>query len=235
MLGYYAERLNAVELNGSFYRTPPDSALQSWAASVPADFRFSLKAHRGLTYSGPAFDRLGLARQLAAHYAGLGPRRGPVLLQFPPTRRLDPDLLEGLLAVLPPPVAVEFRHDSWLQEDAYRVLRARRAALVVTDQEKWPRAPELGLGPYAYFRLRRDYGPSELAGWARRLRLAASRYQETYVFFRHEPEAPAWAERLLRLGGGGAARGSRSAPPAPSRATRAEPASARRRRPDRSA
>ncbi|HLQ62406.1 MAG TPA: DUF72 domain-containing protein [Candidatus Acidoferrales bacterium] len=215
MLAFYGERLNAVELNGSFYRTPAPETLEVWARSVPEGFRFCLKAHRGLTYSGPGFDRLGLARQLAGHYAGLGSRRGPLLLQFPPTRRLDPDLLEGLLAALPAPVAVEFRDSSWFAERAYQVLRWHGAALVVTDQEKWPRAPEPELGPLAYYRLRRDYTPAQLSAWARRLRAAAGRHDETYVFLKHEPEAPAWALRLLRPAAAGPARGSAPAPPAP--------------------
>ena len=42
MLGWYAERLNGVELNGSFYRTPPESTLLNWAAQTPAGFRFCM-------------------------------------------------------------------------------------------------------------------------------------------------------------------------------------------------
>src|SRR5438105_5315937 len=57
MLAYYAERLNGVELNGSFYRTPPPETLTKWGAQAPEGFRFCLKAHRGLTYSAPPSTR----------------------------------------------------------------------------------------------------------------------------------------------------------------------------------
>src|SRR5438270_11622666 len=86
MLEHYASRLGAVELNGSFYRTPQEAAFLTWA-KAPAGFRFCLKAHRALTYSADAFDRVGTARQVTERYGLLGERLGPVLLQFPPVRK----------------------------------------------------------------------------------------------------------------------------------------------------
>jgi len=100
MLAYYAERLNGVELNGSFYRTPPETTLQKWAADVPPDFRFCMKANRGLTYSAEAFDKIGLARIFTERIATLGVRLGPVLLQFPPVRQKNVALLDSLLSAL---------------------------------------------------------------------------------------------------------------------------------------
>src|SRR2546425_7534434 len=90
MLGFYAERLNGVELNGSFYRTPPATTLAGWAAHATDGFRFCFKAHRGLTYSGAAFDREGLARDVGRRLGELKGLLGPILVQFPPTRLADP-------------------------------------------------------------------------------------------------------------------------------------------------
>lgn len=199
MLAYYAERLNGVELNGSFYRTPPEKTLLAWAAATPAGFRFCMKANRGLTYSAEGFDRVGLAGILADRLAPLGARLGPILLQFPPTRQLNVALLDSLLAALVHPTAVEFRHESWLCEEAYRVIRERRGALVVTDEEKWPRAPQLDLGPIAYFRLRRGYTEGTFRPWIAAVRSAVASHEQVHVYFKHEPESPALARRLLRL------------------------------------
>src|SRR6266568_246656 len=69
MLAHYAGRLNGVELNGSFYRTPPASTLARWAADTAPGFRFCFKAQRGLTYSADGFDREGLARQVGQRLA----------------------------------------------------------------------------------------------------------------------------------------------------------------------
>jgi uncharacterized protein YecE (DUF72 family) len=197
MLAYYAERLNGVELNGSFYRTPPPATLAGWSGQAPPGFRFCFKAHRGLTYSGEAFDREGLAGEVGRRLAVLEDRLGPVLVQFPPTRPVDPGHLDGLLSALQVRAAVEFRDPSWFRDDVYGVLRAHNAALVVTDQDKWPAAPRLELSSFGYYRLRRDYEPAELERWRRELRSECQGREEVHVYFRHEPQAPAWALRML--------------------------------------
>ena len=198
MLAFYAERLNGVELNGSFYRTPPETALTKWVAQTPAGFRFCMKANRGLTYSAEGFDRVGLARILGERLAPLSERLGPILLQFPPTRQLNLSLLDSLLGALGRPAAIEFRHESWFNDLTYRVIRAHAGALVVTDEEKWPRAPLTDLGPVAYFRLRRGYTTSALRPWIAEVRSAAATHDEVHVYFKHDPEAPGLAQRLQR-------------------------------------
>jgi uncharacterized protein YecE (DUF72 family) len=198
MLEYYSERLNGVELNGSFYRTPPESTLVKWAAGTNPAFRFCMKAHRGLTYSADAFDRVGLARIIGERLAPLGEHLGPIMLQFPPARQRDLGLLDSLLGALGRPVAAEFRHESWFEDETYAVLRAHGAALVVTDEEKWPRAPLVSLGPIAYFRLRRGYSTESLAPWLDHLRAAAGAHDEVHVYFKHDPESPALAEGVLK-------------------------------------
>src|SRR5437879_6867453 len=97
MLGFYGERLNGVELNGSFYRTPPESTLLNWAVQTPPGFRFCMKANRGLTYSAEAFDKVGLARIFTKRIAILCDRRRPTLLQFPPTPERNVGLRHPLL------------------------------------------------------------------------------------------------------------------------------------------
>jgi uncharacterized protein YecE (DUF72 family) len=198
MLAFYAERLNGIELNGSFYRTPPETTLVKWAADTPAGFRFCMKGNRGLTYSAEGFDRVGLARILGERLAPLGDRLGPILLQFPPTRQLNVSLLDSLLGALGRPVAAEFRHESWFRDETYSVIRAHRGALVVTDEEKWPQAPLVDLGPVAYFRLRRGYTTSSLRPWIAKVSAAAASHDEVHVYFKHDPEAPGLAQRVLR-------------------------------------
>jgi uncharacterized protein YecE (DUF72 family) len=198
MLGFYANRLNGVELNGSFYRTPPASALAGWASETPPAFRFCMKANRGLTYSAQGFDRVGLARIFSERIATLGDRLGPVFLQFPPARKLDVGLLDSLLGALARPAAVEFRDTSWFSPDTYRVIRDHGGALVVTDEEKWPRAPTLELGSIAYFRLRRGYTQASLRPWVAEVMSALESHEQVHVYFKHDPEAPALAQRLLR-------------------------------------
>jgi uncharacterized protein YecE (DUF72 family) len=200
MLEYYASKLNGVELNGSFYRTPPEPTLLKWAAETAPSFRFCMKANRGLTYSAEAFDRVGLARIFTDRIAVLGARLGPVLLQFPPVRQKNIALLDSLLTALGRVAAVEFRHESWFDDETYRVLREHGGALVVTDEEKWPRAPLVDVSSVAYFRLRRGYPGASFRPWIAEVQSAVASHEEVHVYFRHEPESPALARRLLQLG-----------------------------------
>lgn len=197
MLAHYAERLNGVELNGTFYRAPAESALRGWSRA-PQGFLFCLKAHRALTYSAAAFPKEEVARDLARRLDALGDRLGPILLQFPPTKQADPGLLRMLLAALGRPVAAEFRHQSWFTAEVGEVLGDHGCCFAVTDDEKWPQAPG-GEHAFAYYRLRRDYGEGDLEPWAGRLRSDVAAGRDVHAYFKHEAEGPFRALELRRL------------------------------------
>jgi len=226
MLEHYASRLNGVELNGSFYRTPPATTLERWRDGTPAGFLFCMKANRGLTYSADAFDRVGLAHLFTERISTMGDRLGPVLLQFPPVRQRNLELLDGLLDALDRPAACEFRHASWFDDSVYEVIKRHGGAMVVTDEEKWPQAPLVELGPIAYFRLRRGYNARSLEKWIEVVRSAAASHRDVHVYFKHDPQAPRLAQRLRDALDRGVA-GSGPRRPRPSAAKRPAPAASR--------
>ena len=83
---------------------------------TPAEFRFALKMTKQVTHA----PELSYNRQLLAGFfsaaRSLGPKLGPILLQFPPSFRLDKiDQLRQFLSSLPLDLrfAVEVRHQSW--------------------------------------------------------------------------------------------------------------------------
>jgi uncharacterized protein YecE (DUF72 family) len=131
----------------------------------------------------------------------LGERAGPVLLQFPPTQKRNPELLELLLANLARPAAVEFRDPSWLDAEVYSLVERHAGAVVVTDQADWPLAD--AAGGFRYYRLRRDYEEAQLEPWIERLAAEALSGLEVYAFLRHSPRAPERALRLLAAGASG--------------------------------
>src|SRR4051794_334052 len=110
-LRLYAERLNAVELNATYYRLPSEEQFATWAAQVPTGFRFAVKLSRQVVEGG-RLDRLGT---FAERVAVLGERLGPLLVQLPEERPRDEGTLRLLLDSLPPEleVALEFKHPSW--------------------------------------------------------------------------------------------------------------------------
>ena len=139
-----------------------------------------------------------IASIFSKRLAPLGEHLGPILLQFPPARQLNVGLLDSLLGALARPAAVEFRHESWFGDETYRVIRAHQGALVVTDEEKWPRAPLIDLGPVAYFRLRRGYTSSSFRSWIAEVASAAASHDDVHVYLKHDPESPGLAQRLLK-------------------------------------
>jgi len=188
MLGFYAGKLGAVEINNTFYRMPNPSLLERWAAETPESFRFALKSPRQITHMRKLVDVGDAVTRLAEGARSLGGRLGPILFQLPPFMRKDLGVLGAFLSTLPAGLraAIEFRHASWLADDVYEVLRRHGAALCVADSEEFATPLEATAG-WGYLRLRRqDYDDAALRGWAERLK--GQRFDETFVFFKHEDE-----------------------------------------------
>ena len=202
MLRYYAERFPTVEINNTFYRMPDTTLLERWASEVPEGFAFTLKAPQRITHmkrlKGVAPDVAEFTRRAAV----LGDRLGMLLFQLPPSLRKDLPRLRDLLGALPPErqVAVEFRHDSWQDDEVYETLRARGAALCVVDDDEDGVSPFVCTSDCAYLRLRRtQYTESDLRAWADRIR--SQPLTRAYVYFKHEDEAlaPLFARQLDEL------------------------------------
>lgn len=212
MLARYAERLAAVELNNTFYRQPRPSAISSWLAATPAEFRFVVKAQRGgsMRAFGPAVDE-SLA-WLTAPYRLFGDRLGAVLLRVPHNIARNDERLGRFLTAWPRdlPLAVEMQHGSWAVDEVHALLREHGAALCATDLDD-AAEPDLRLtGRFIYLRLRRQvYTDADLARWADRLRPFLDAGAACFVFFRHDAHGTSAlrAERLVALaeeaGGGG--------------------------------
>ncbi len=201
MLAFYAGQLPTVEINNTFYRMPKASVLEGWAGKTPSDFRFVLKASRRITHQLKLQETKEATDYLFETAKTLGDRLGPVLFQLPPYLRKDTDTLSTFLATLPPdaPVAVEFRHASWLADDVYDILRGRNVALCLTQTDDVEKStPFVATADWGYLRLRRTaYDDATLVEWVARLH--DQPWREAYVFFKHEDEAhgPDYAKRLL--------------------------------------
>src|SRR5436309_2118414 len=114
MLRFYGERFRAVEINNTFYRMPKASVLEAWAAEVPTDFKFVLKASQRITHMQRLKDAGDSLSYLLKTAGVLKERLGPLLFQLPPNLKKDAPRLKGFLALLPPDrrLAFEFRHQS---------------------------------------------------------------------------------------------------------------------------
>ena len=141
----YAARLNAAEINTSFYRPHAIATYERWATAVPRGFRFAVKVPKVITHErGLTRAREPLGRFLD-EIAGLGARLGPLLVQLPPSHAFDArragrffELLRGRHAGA---VVCEPRHATWTSRAAEALLVKFRIARVAADP---PRAPGLG-------------------------------------------------------------------------------------------
>jgi uncharacterized protein YecE (DUF72 family) len=188
-LGHYAERVNAVELNNTFYRVPEEDQFDRWAAQVPDGFRFAVTMSRRLT----SFGRVEGVADFCRTARRLGGRLGPLRVKIPQAR--DDGFLRLLLDSLDPdvPVALDFRHESWDDPEVTARLDERE----VVRSGAWD-----GEAAFRYLRLREPaYDEAALAALARRIRPLVAAGVDVYAFFRHEdePTAPLFAERLRQL------------------------------------
>lgn len=131
MLYFYGQHFKSVEINNSFYRVPKPDVVKAWADQVPEQFRFSMKATRRITHQ----KRLKNVEEETEYFAGiasnLGDRLGAVLFQLPPYLKKEMDRLQVFVEQLPEgmPAAMEFRHDSWFDNEVRDCLNSRNIAL----------------------------------------------------------------------------------------------------------
>lgn len=178
LLARYAQSLNAVEINSSFYRPHQRKTYERWAASTPDGFRFAVKAPREITPARRLMDAVAPVERFLSEVAGLGDKLGPVLIQLPPSLRFEPDVAATFLGIwrgrFDGPTALEPRHASWFSAEADQLLVDHHVARVAADPAVVPEAAEPGgWSGFAYRRLHGSpklyasaYGEDYLAGVA---------------------------------------------------------------------
>lgn len=133
----YAQRLNAAEINTSFHRPHRTATYARWAESVPDDFRFAVKLPKAITHQARLVDCEELLVRFAGEVAGLGTKRGPLLVQLPPSFGYPGEAAERFFDTLDDvvggPAVVEPRHASWYVPEVDAMLAERRIARVVAD------------------------------------------------------------------------------------------------------
>lgn len=154
----YAGRFGAAEINSSFHRPHRLATYARWAASVPEDFRFSVKLPKAITHQARLVSCETALAEFAEQIAGLGAKRGPLLVQLPPSLAYLPEIAEpffdAVARTLGGAVALEARHPSWFTEEAEALLASRAIAGVAADPPPVPQAGRPRGNPgLAYFRL----------------------------------------------------------------------------------
>lgn len=193
-LTYYGERFATTEINNAFYRLPERSTFEAWAASVPDDFVFAVKASRYLTHVRRLREPAEPVSRLLERTAGLGAKLGPILLQLPPNLRIDLDALGAVLRSFPAgrKVAVEFRHESWFVPATRALLERHGSAWCLTDTDG-QKSPRWRTADWGYLRLHGGrasppscYGRTALRSWAEDLAALFPEPSALFVYFNND-------------------------------------------------
>jgi len=187
MLGFYASKFPAVEINNTFYRLPKENVLREWAAQVPETFTFAVKASQRITHHARLKEQAAdTVDFLLKNTAVLGDRLGPILFQLPPNLKKDTNRFRGFLGLLPSDrrYVFEFRHESWFDDEIYDAMRERDIAMCIIEQDEF-KCPVVSTASWGYLRLHKlDYDNAALTAWANCV--TNQRWKEAYVFFKHD-------------------------------------------------
>ena len=198
-LSYYAKDFPTVEINMSFYRTPFENLLRSWAKKVPPRFYFAAKGSRRITHYRRLKDCREEVRNFFERFALL-PQLSCVLWQLPPSLKYDASLLDEFCRLLPSHhrQAIEFRHLSWwdkLNETA-EILSKHEIAFVWISRTGFPDGAPV-TAEFCYFRFHGlgkntylwDYSEEELLPWAQRIKTLLEKGIDVYAYFNNDFEA----------------------------------------------
>lgn len=206
-LEYASSILSTIEINGTFYSLRRPENYQQWYEATPRDFIFSIKGSRYITHIRRLRDvDVPLANFFASGLFNLREKLGPLLWQFPPSFRYEPDRMKQFFELLPRNTeealqlarrreprmkgrvrlaidavrplrhAVEIRHESFVDESFVQLLRDHEIALVIADTARKWPYREDITTDFVYLRLHGD--------------------QELYVSGYTDEALRRWAERI---------------------------------------
>jgi len=149
--------LSAAEINSSFYRSHAPATYRRWAASTPEHFRFAVKVPKRITHEQGLRDADELFARFLDESDGLGDRRGPLLVQLPPSAAFDRVVASCFFAMVrrqyQGPVVCEPRHATWSTAPAIDLMLEHRVSGVAADPSRVPEAGEPSGWPrLVYFR-----------------------------------------------------------------------------------
>ncbi len=213
-LPFYSQHFTTTEINYSFYHLPRPKTYENWAAKVPDQFVFAVKASRFITHVKRLEGVEQAWRKFMEHASALGDKLGPVLLQFPPSLRRDTRLLSDFLKMAAGNqglrLAFEFRHASWFDPEPLELLREAGAAAVIAQSERYPQAPCVPTAPFLYLRFHGPgrlfasrYSDEQLKPWAERIRKWLAEGRTVYAYFNNDFQGHAIdnAKTLIRMAG----------------------------------
>jgi uncharacterized protein YecE (DUF72 family) len=142
-LTYYATKFDTVEVDSTFYHSPPASTVMGWNAKTPKSFLFALKIPQLITHEKCLVDCQSEFHTFLKAADLLGDKLGTMLFQFGYFNKKAFASGEDFLAVLKPFLkklpksyrfGIEIRNKAWLNAEFADLLREHEIALTLQDQ-----------------------------------------------------------------------------------------------------
>jgi uncharacterized protein YecE (DUF72 family) len=206
---FYSSQFDTVEINATFYRLPSEGMVRGWRDKAPGGFVFAVKGSRFITHNKKLTNLDGALDKFLERIEPMHQRIGVLLWQLPPILHKDVPRLEAFLRLLPKSYthAVEFRHDSWLDDEIFDLLRRYCAAHVSLSSQRMPRDLTV-TSNVVYIRFHgleggagHDYTRAELKPWAAHIRAQCRAGREVFAYFNNDVNvrAPLNAKMLSEL------------------------------------
>jgi uncharacterized protein YecE (DUF72 family) len=193
----YSRVFMTAEIDSTFYRFPTKGMVMGWLRYTPPDFVFAAKLPKQVTHKGKLESKTvetdldkfcDLMQPLQ-----LNGKLGCLLAQLPPSLKYDSRLLEAFFTIFPShfKLAVEFRHNSWLRDETWRLLKRYNVAYTVVDEPLLPPVVKVtsdiayvrwhgkGERPWYYYL----YEPEELEPWVEKVEEAERQAEKVFGYF----------------------------------------------------
>ena len=154
----YSRRFDCAEINSSFHRPHSDTTYAKWRESTPAGFQFAVKIPRAISHELKLREAREPFVTFLAQTDALADKRGPLLLQLPPSLSFDASVatafLDQVRRVYDGALVCEPRHATWFSPLVASLLERYRISRVAADPSPVPDATTPpGWPRIAYFRL----------------------------------------------------------------------------------
>jgi uncharacterized protein YecE (DUF72 family) len=143
-LRYYSKFFKTVEIDSTFYSFPSEKVVVSWIKNTPIEFIFTAKMPKEITHA-KNLDVKKISEKINRFVDILSPlissnKLNCILIQFPPTFKLNIKGLEEFLSILPYNIkyAVEFRDLSWIKNETFNLLEKYNVAYTIVDEPLLP-------------------------------------------------------------------------------------------------
>ncbi len=181
-LSYASRQVPTIEVNGTYYSGFRPATYAKWAEETPENFVFSIKGNRFVT-NRKVLAEAGesMKKFFDQGLEELGPKLGPLVWQFAPTKKFEPDDFEGFLKLLPEKIGglklrhvLEVRHPSFAVPEFVALARKHGLAICYAHHHTYPEFADV-TADFVYARLQKGeddiptaYKPKELDRWMER-------------------------------------------------------------------